>query len=60
MITFLDEKDIEYGAQVELKVTNGINGEKSISGTIHSNDDVLNNIDKGWRLRFKNEYYVII
>ena len=60
MITFLDEQDVEYGAQVELKVTNGINGEKSISGTIHSNDDVLNNIDKGWRLRFNNEYYVII
>ena len=60
MITFLDEQDVEYGAQVEFKNINGVNGERSISGTIYTNEDVLNRIDKGWRLRFNNEYYVII
>ncbi|CRS56475.1 phage protein [Streptococcus equi subsp. equi] len=31
-----------------------------MSGEIYTNSDVLNNIDRGWRLRFEDEYYVVI
>ncbi|HEK9142124.1 TPA: phage tail protein, partial [Streptococcus equi subsp. equi] len=39
---------------------NAVNGERSVSGEIYTNSDVLNNIDRGWRLRFEDEYYVVI
>ncbi|VHB44336.1 phage protein [Streptococcus pyogenes] len=57
MITFLDHRDIEYGV---IRHTNAVNGERSVSGEIYTNSDVLNNIDRGWRLRFEDEYYVVI
>lgn len=60
LITFLDHNDVEYGAEASISITNGVNGERSISGTIHSGDAVINNIDKGWRLRFEDEYYSVI
>lgn len=59
MYTFLDHYDNEYGAIATIEVTNAVNGEKSIKGEIYSNDNVLQNIDKGWRLRFQDEYFVI-
>lgn len=59
MITFLNEKDAEFGALSNIKYTNAVNGERSISGEVHSNPAVLQGIDKGWRLRFKDEYYCI-
>ncbi|MET3558709.1 putative nucleic acid-binding Zn-ribbon protein [Streptococcus rupicaprae] len=59
MITFLDENDVEYGALTTLKTTNAVNGERSISGEIISGDYVLSHIERGWRLRFEDEYYVI-
>lgn len=59
MITFLDEKDVEYGALATIKVTNAVNGERSLTGEIESGDYVLENIERGWRLRFDDEYYAV-
>ena len=59
MITFLDERDIEHGALATIKVTNAVNGERSLSGEIESGDYVLTNIERGWRLRFDDEFYVV-
>lgn len=59
MITFLDEKDVEYGALATIKVTNAVNGERSLTGEIESGDYVLSNIERGWRLRFEDEFYVV-
>lgn len=60
MITFLDEKDNEYNAQVAYSTTSSVNGELSIKGTIYTNQKVLHGIDRGWRLRLDDEYYRII
>lgn len=59
MITFLDERDVEHGALATIKVTNAVNGERSLSGEIESGDYVLENIERGWRLRFDDEYYAV-
>lgn len=60
MITFYDEKGNGYGAQVELKTKNAVNGERSISGTIVSNTQVLSKLDRGWSFTFDGELYKII
>lgn len=60
MITFYDEKGNGYGAQVELKTKNAVNGERSISGTIVSNKQVLSRLDRGWSFTFGGELYKII
>lgn len=59
MITFLDENDVEYGALATIKATNAVNGERSLTGTIVSGDYVLSKIERGWRLRFDDEYYAV-
>lgn len=59
MITFLDERDVEHGALATIKVTNAVNGERSLTGEIESGDYVLENIERGWRLRFDDEYYAV-
>jgi len=60
LITFYDEKGNGYGAQVELKTKNAVNGERSISGTIVSNKQVLSRLDRGWSFTFDGELYKII
>ena len=60
MITFYDETGKGYGAQVELKTKNAVNGERSISGTIVSNKQVLSKLDRGWSFTFGGELYKII
>lgn len=60
MITFYDETGNGYGAQVELKTKNAVNGERSISGTIVSNTQVLSKLDRGWSFTFDGELYKII
>lgn len=60
MITFYDEKGNGYGAQVELTTKNAVNGERSISGTIVSNNQVLSKLDRGWSFTFEGELYKII
>lgn len=59
MLTFIDQNQVEYGAQVTYKVTNAVNGERSVSGTIYTNDQVLHGIDRGWRFRLGDEYFVV-
>jgi hypothetical protein len=60
LITFYDERGNGYGAQVELKTKNAVNGERSISGTIVSNTQVLSKLDRGWSFTFDGELYKII
>lgn len=60
MITFYDEKGNGYGAQVELTTKNAVNGERSVSGTIISNNQVLSRLDRGWSFTFDGELYKII
>lgn len=60
MITFYDERGNGYGAQVELTTKNAVNGERSISGTVVSNKQVLSKLDRGWSFTFDGELYKII
>ena len=60
MLTFYDEKGNGYGAQVEFTTKNAVNGERSVSGTILSNDKVLSRIDRGWSFDWDGETYKII
>ena len=60
MITFYNETGKGYGAQVELTTKNAVNGERSISGTIVSNEQVLSKLDRGWSFTFDGELYKII
>ena len=59
MISFIDENNAHHNAQVSYKVRQGVNGEKTLSGTIYTNDDVLIGIDRGWRLVVNDEHYVV-
>nr|DAW04174.1 MAG TPA: tail protein [Caudoviricetes sp.] len=60
MLTFYNEKGEGFGAQVEFTVKNAVNGERSISGTIISNDRVLSEIDRGWKFELNGEFFTII
>ena len=60
MLTFYDEKGNGYGAQVEFTTKNAVNGERSVSGAILSNDKVLSKIDRGWSFDWDGETYKII
>ena len=60
MLTFYNEKGEGFGAQVEFTVKNAVNGERSVSGTIISNDRVLSEIDRGWKFELDGEYYNIV
>lgn len=59
MIKFKDIKNSTRLAVADIKRKHSVNGEKSLSGTIYSGDDVINNIDTGWGLEFDSEPYVI-
>lgn len=56
MLTFLDHKENEIGALTTFTYTNSVNGERSLSGTVHGNLE----IEKGWGVRFEDEYYKVI
>ena len=60
MLTFYNEKGEGFGAQVEFTVKNAVNGERSVSGTIISNDRVLSGIDRGWKFELDGEFYTIV
>lgn len=60
MLTFYDEKGNGYGVQVEFTTKNAVNGERSVSGTILSNDKVLSKIDRGWSFDWDGETYKVI
>lgn len=59
MINFIDESGQQHSAVVECKKTKGVNGEKSLSGTIYTNDEILEGIGRGWRLQFEDENYCL-
>lgn len=60
MLTFYNEKGEGFGAQVEFTVKNAVNGERSVSGTIISNDRVLSEIDIGWKFELNGEFFTIV
>ena len=60
MLTFYNEKGEGFGAQVEFTVKNAVNGERSVSGTIISNDRVLSEIDCGWKFELNGEFFAIV
>ena len=60
MLTFYNEKGEGFGAQVEFTVKNAVNGERSVSGTIISNDRVLSEIDRGWKFELNGEFFAIV
>lgn len=59
MINFIDEYGKQHAAVVECQKTKGVNGEKSLSGTIYTNDEILEGIGRGWRLQFEEENYCL-
>jgi reticulocyte binding protein (fragment) len=60
LLTFYNEKGEGFGAQVEFTVKNAVNGERSVSGTIISNDRVLSEIDRGWKFELNGEFFAIV
>ena len=60
MTVFKDIKDNEYVADTEIKLTEGVNGEKSLTGTIYFGNDVKKNLAKGWTIVFNDEEYAIV
>lgn len=60
MTVFKDIKNNEYVADTEVKLTEGVNGEKSLTGTIYFGNDVKKNLAKGWTMVFNNEEYAIV
>ena len=60
MLTFYNEKGEGFGAQVEFTVKNAVNGERSVSGTIISNDRVLSEIGRGWKFELNGEFFAIV
>lgn len=60
MIKFKNHEKEMLLAEAEISIKWAVNGEKSLTGTIYSNDEVKNNIDRGWSLEFENEIYYII
>lgn len=59
MIKFKSQSGETFLSTAEAKLKHTVNGEKSLTGTIYSNEDVLNNIDRGWSLEFEDEKYYI-
>jgi len=60
LLTFYNEHGEGFGAQVEFTVKNAVNGERSVSGTIISNDRVLSGVDRGWKFELDGEFYTIV
>lgn len=60
MTVFKDIKNNEYVADTEIKLTEGVNGEKSLTGTIYFGNDVKKNLAKGWTMVFNDEEYAIV
>lgn len=57
MLLFIDETGKHHSAVVEVKETNGVNGEKSLRGTIYSNEQVIESIGRGWKVKFNKETF---
>lgn len=59
MLLFIDEAGKHHSALADVKETKGVNGEKSISGTIYSNDTIIEGIGRGWKVKFNDEMYCL-
>lgn len=59
MLIFIDEKGQHHSALSEFSVTHGVNGEKSISGMIYTNEAILEGIERGWEILFDDERYCV-
>ncbi|WP_086349940.1 phage tail protein [Candidatus Enterococcus clewellii] len=60
MLNFINEKGNIVSALAKVKETKAVNGEKSLSGTIYPSDNSeVTGIDRGWKLKFNNEFYYI-
>lgn len=59
MLIFVDEYGKHHSALAEFKETKGVNGEKSLSGTIYTNEEILEGIGRGWRILWNNEQYCL-
>jgi len=60
MTVFKDINNNEYVADTEIKLTEGVNGEKSLTGTIYFGNDVKKSLAKGWTMMFNNEEYAVV
>lgn len=60
MTVFKDISNKEYVADTEIKLTEGVNGEKSLTGMIYFGNDVKKNLAKGWTMVFNDEEYAIV
>ena len=60
MAVFKNVANKEYIADVEFKRTEGVNGEKSLTGTIYFGDAVKSGIARGWTVMFDNEEYCVL
>lgn len=60
MTIFRDIKNNEYVADTEIKLTEGVNGEKSLTGTIYFGNEVKKKLAKGWTMVFNDEEYAIV
>lgn len=58
-MNFIDEKGGLHSAIAECKRTKGVNGEKSLSGIIYTNAQLLQGIGRGWRIVFEDENYCL-
>lgn len=59
MVQFIDTDGNTFIALADISFIRRLNGEKSISGTIYTNNDVLHRIDRGWQVEFENEKYYL-
>lgn len=59
MIKFKNYQNEELLALAEISSSFTNSGEKTVSGTIYTNNSVLFGIDKGWSLEFEGEIYFV-
>lgn len=59
MLIFVDENNAHHSALAEFKEKKGVNGEKSLSGTIYTNEEILEGIGRGWRILWNDEQYCL-
>lgn len=59
MLKFRDPQSNIQLAEAELTYKEAVNGEKSLTGTIYSNDKVLHQMERGWSVMFNGDWYYI-
>ncbi|MGF1918964.1 phage tail protein, partial [Enterococcus faecalis] len=59
MTTFINTKNEEFEALTDITFSRKLNGEKTIQGVIYTGDTVIENIDRGWSMKFQGERYFI-